>query len=323
MVTDVPGVLVGHWTDERARTGCTVVVLPEGTVASGEVRGGAPATREFALLDPTRTVDRVDAVVLTGGSAFGLATAHGVVEGLAAAGRGYETIHGRVPIVVAMALYDLGVGDGTVRPGAEHGRLAFDRAVDGAVDATVGGTTEGGDGPSMPVGAVGAGTGATVDKWSGLPRPSGLGGATLRAGTAPGAESGPRAEPEVELVVSALVAVNALGRIDDGTADHDIGPPVRPALGPPDSHGELTNTTIGVIVTNARVDKTGCQWLARSGHDGLARALYPAHMPVDGDALVAAATGQVKADPMHLRLLAQAAVTRAVRSLARLDTLGS
>jgi L-aminopeptidase/D-esterase-like protein len=313
MVTDVPGVLVGHWTDERARTGCTVVVLPEGTVASGEVRGGAPATREFALLDPTRTVDRVDAVVLTGGSAFGLATAHGVVEGLAAAGRGYETVHGRVPIVVAMALYDLGVGDGTVRPGAEQGRLAFDSALDGAVDAVVGGAAGGGAGPSMPVGAVGAGAGATVDKWSGRPRPSGLGVASLRVATAPGAEPGP-----AEVVVSALVAVNAFGRIDDGTADHDIGPPVRPALGPPDSHGELTNTTIGVIVTNARVDKTGCQWLARSGHDGLARALYPAHMPVDGDALVAAATGQVKADPMHLRLLAQAAVTRAVRSLARL-----
>ncbi len=327
MVIDVPGVLVGHWTDERARTGCTVVVLPEGTVASGEVRGGAPATREFALLDPTRTVDRVDAVVLTGGSAFGLATAHGVVEGLAAAGRGYETIHGRVPIVVAMALYDLGVGDGTVRPGAEHGRLAFDRAVDGAVssavDGAVGGAAGGGVGPSMPVGAVGAGTGATVDKWSGQPRPSGLGGATLRVAIAPGAESGPEAELAAELVVSALVAVNAFGRIDDGTADHDIGPPVRPALGPLGSDGELTNTTIGVIVTNARVDKTGCQWLARSGHDGLARALYPAHMPVDGDALVAAATGQVEADPMHLRLLAQAAVTRAVRSLARLDTLGS
>jgi L-aminopeptidase/D-esterase-like protein len=299
MVTDVPGVQVGHWTDDRARTGCTVVVLPEGTVASGEVRGGAPATREFALLDPTRTVDRVDAVVLTGGSAFGLATAHGVVEGLAAAGRGYETVHGRVPIVVAMALYDLGVGDSTVRPGAQHGRLAFDSAIGGAL------------GPSMPVGAVGAGTGATVDKWSGQPRPSGLGGATLRVATTP------EAEPGAELVVSALVAVNAFGRIDDGTADHDIGPPVRPALGPPDSHGERTNTTIGVIVTNARVDKTECQWLARSGHDGLARALYPAHMPVDGDALVAAATGQVNADPMHLRLLAQAAVTRAVRSLAR------
>lgn len=303
MVTDVPGVQVGHWTDERARTGCTVVVLPEGTVASGEVRGGAPATREFALLDPTRSVDRVDAVVLTGGSAFGLAAAHGVVEGLAAAGRGYETIHGRVPIVVAMALYDLGVGDGSVRPGAEHGRRAFDSAV-------------GGTGSSFPLGAVGAGTGATVDKWSGRPKPSGLGGATIRVATATGTESQAGSGNAAELVVSALVAVNAFGRIDDGTSDHDIGPPVRPQPGPSGGDGELTNTTIGVIVTNARVDKTECQWLARSGHDGLARALYPAHMPVDGDALVAAATGEIETEPMRLRLLAQAAVTRAVRSLA-------
>lgn len=320
MVTDVPGVLVGHWTDEQARTGCTVVVLPEGTVASGEVRGGAPATREFALLDPTRTVDRVDAVVLTGGSAFGLAAAQGVVEGLAAAGRGYETVHGRVPIVVAMALYDLGVGDGAVRPRAEHGRRAFDSALDSALD--------GADraGPPCPLGAVGVGTGATVDKWSGRPRPSGLGGATMRAavvGASTVAEaertqagSGAESGIEAELVVSALVAVNAFGRIDDGTSDHDIGPPAGPPLGSSGAVEDLTNTTIGLIVTNARVDKTGCQWLARSGHDGLARALYPAHMPVDGDALVAAATGQVEADPMHLRLLAQAVVTRAVRSLA-------
>lgn len=307
MVTDVPGVLVGHCTEERARTGCTVVVLPEGTVASGEVRGGAPATREFALLDPTRTVAAVDAVVLTGGSAFGLASAHGVVEGLSAAGRGYKTSYGRVPIVIAMGLYDLNVGDASVRPDATHGRRAFDSALETLVD---------GAGSPVPLGAVGAGSGATVDKWSGRPRPSGLGGATLRAAPAAGAEPGADPEDDAELVVSALVAVNAFGRIDDGTSDHDIGPPVPAALGPSDQ-AEPTNTTIGVIVTNARVDKTECLWLARSGHDGLARALYPAHTPVDGDALVAAATGDVDADPMQLRLLAQAVVTRAVRSLAR------
>ena len=118
MLTDVPGVAVGHWTDERARTGCTVVLLPPGTVASGEVRGGAPGTREFALLDPVRTVAMVDAVMLAGGSAFGLAAADGVVTWLAERGRGYVTPSATVPIVVGCVLYDLAIGDGSVRPDA-------------------------------------------------------------------------------------------------------------------------------------------------------------------------------------------------------------
>ena len=117
MITDVAGIRVGHWTDAAARTGCTAVLLPEGTVASGEVRGGAPATREFALLDPLRMVSRVDAVVLAGGSAFGLSAADGVMAHLEEAGVGFETAGGRVPIVVALALYDLTTGDGSVRPG--------------------------------------------------------------------------------------------------------------------------------------------------------------------------------------------------------------
>src|SRR5690606_13189799 len=151
MVTDVDGVRVGHWTDAEARTGCTVVLLPEGTVASGEVRGGAPATREFALLDPTRMVTRLDAVVLSGGSAFGLAAADGVMAHLADAGIGFETVGGPVPIVVGMSLYDLAVGDPTVRPTARDGRAAVEAATGGAVET----------------GAVGAGTGATVAKWRG------------------------------------------------------------------------------------------------------------------------------------------------------------
>jgi L-aminopeptidase/D-esterase-like protein len=149
MATDVEGVRVGHWTDAEARTGCTVVLFPEGTVASGEVRGGAPATREFALLDPTRMVTRLDAVVLSGGSAFGLAAADGVMAHLAEAGVGFETVGGRVPIVVAMCLYDLAVGDPTVRPTAEHGRAAAAGAHGGPVET----------------GRVGAGTGATAPWW--------------------------------------------------------------------------------------------------------------------------------------------------------------
>lgn len=284
MLTDVPGVRVGHWTDAQARTGCTVVLLPDGTLASGEVRGGAPASREFALLQPGRMVERLDAVVLSGGSAFGLATADGVMGWLAERDVGFATVGGPVPIVVGLSLFDLGVGDASVRPGPDHGRAAAAAATDGP----------------HAVGQVGAGTGATVDKWAGSEhaRPGGIGAATRRSG---------------DVVVSALIAVNAVGAIDDGRRDDDPGPPATSQGSPAE---QFESTTIGVVATNAIIDKAGCHLLAQSGHDGLARSLYPAHTLADGDALVAAATGTVAADLTHLRLLAMAAVTAAVRSVA-------
>ena len=280
----VPGVTVGHWTDAEARTGCTVVRFPDGTVASGEIRGGAPASREFDLLEPTRLVSRLDAVLLTGGSAFGLAAADGVMSVLEEDEIGFPTANGVVPIVVGLSLFDLGVGDPAVRPGPAEGRLAYDAATAGQHE----------------VGRVGAGTGATVGKWSGHGQPGGLVAATLRSGP---------------LVVSALIAVNAYGFVDDGTSVADLGPPRRGAsdLEPDDR----SNTTIGVVVTNAAVDKLGCHWLAQGAHDGLARSLLPAHTAADGDGLVVAATGEVEeVDPLHLRALVQASVATAVRSVA-------
>jgi L-aminopeptidase/D-esterase-like protein len=290
MTLHIDGLRVGHWTDGEARTGCSVVLLPEGTTASGEVRGGAPATREFALLEPTRTVSTVDAVVLSGGSAFGLAAAEGVMTALEAAGRGVPTAFGRVPIVVGMSLFDLGVGDPSVRPGPDEGRLATEAAL----------AAEPGTGPG---GAVGAGTGATVDKWSGHPRPGGLGVATV---------TGPASSGGRPPIVSAVIAVNAFGAIDPGGRPEDPGPPAAPSIL---ANQARANTTIGVVVTNAVASKGECRLMAESGHDGLARAVLPAHTAVDGDALVVAATGQVDADPMHLRVLVQAAVVEAVRSL--------
>ena len=283
MVTDVPGVLVGQWTDPVGRTGCTVVLLPAGCTASGEIRGGSPACREFALLDPLHRVSSIDAVVLSGGSAFGLAAADGVVEWLAERGRGYPTALGPIPIVVGLSLFDLGVGDAAARPGPAEGRLAAEHARDSGTE----------------VGPVGAGTGTTVGKWFGreAQTPGGIGAATLRSG---------------ELIVSALIAVNAFGSIDNGTTTVDIGPP-RFVASPENTFG---NTTIGVIVTNARLDKVACHLVAQSGHDGMARALLPAHTQADGDALVAVATGEVDADLFHIRLLAQQAVTLAIRSVA-------
>ena len=298
MITDVPGVRVGHWTDSRARTGCTVVLLPTGTVASGEVRGAAPGTREWALLDPLRTVDRVNAVVLTGGSAFGLAACDGVMRWCEEAGVGWPTRAGPVPIVVGMVLFDLLVGDGTVRPGAAEGYAAC----------------AGASSDALLRGAVGAGAGATVGKHRpDRVRPAGLGSATER-------DSG--------LIVSALVAVNAHGDIRGlDIRGPDISGPgwVAAPSSAAASRGHLASpgpteaTTIGVIVTNARLSKLQCLLLAQAGHDGLARALEPVHTAFDGDALVAAATGtfDVVAEGAeqfeHIRSLAARAVEAAVR----------
>jgi L-aminopeptidase/D-esterase-like protein len=285
----LPGVAVGHWTDEAARTGCTVVLLPPGTVASGEVRGGAPATREFDLLGPERLVDRIDAVVLTGGSTFGLAAADGVVHLLAQRGIGFPTAAGPVPIVVAMGLFDLLVGDGSVRPRADHGHAAATHASS-----------------TFTFGAVGAGAGATAGKWRGrdLTRDSGLGAAVVQRG---------------ELAVLALIAVNAFGDIDDGDDRPLIDriPPAEEML-TPDGADAFTNTTIGLIATNATLGKGECLLVAQSGHDGFARALFPSHTRVDGDALVVAATGSLaRTDAVdEVRLLAVAAVEQAIRAAA-------
>ena len=146
MITEIAGVRVGHWTDPSAETGCTVVLLPDGAIASGEVRGGAPATRDFALLEPGRIVERLDAVVLSGGSAYGLAACSGVMATLEAVGVGFETTGGVVPIVVGMSLYDLGTGDASVRPGPEQGAAAVAAAT----------------GDTVALGRIGAGAGATV-----------------------------------------------------------------------------------------------------------------------------------------------------------------
>jgi L-aminopeptidase/D-esterase-like protein len=285
VITDVPGVLVGHWTDVQARTGCTVVRLPAGTVASAEVRGGAPASRELELLAPHRTVDRLDAVALSGGSAFGLATADGVMRVLEAEGIGFATSVGVVPIVVGLALFDLGVGDASVRPGPVEGEVACRAAASGPV----------------AIGQVGAGAGATLGKWRGTEhaRPGGIATATVT---------------DSDVVVAALVVVNATGDIDEGSAsggDLDLSPLRRH----PAEAYRGTNTTIGVIVTNARLDKNGCLVVAQGGHDGMARSLFPPHTGADGDALVAAATGTVAADVDLVRAMAMVAVERAIRGL--------
>ena len=280
------------------------MLFPEGTVASGEVRGGAPATREFDLLAPERTVECLNALVLSGGSAFGLAAADGVVAHLADEGTGFPTGGGPVPIVVGLSLYDLLEGDGSVRPGPAEGRAAA-KAATPPVDAPV------------PTGSVGAGTGATVGTWRGRDhaRPGGLGVAVVA----------PR-----RLTVAGGVAVNAAGDIGDPATSTAVADGV--CRGWPDSGdlftappvagaeaGSRGNTTIGAEVTDAALTKGECLLLAQSAHDGLARAVFPPHMRSDGDAFVAAATGTVPrgngdggADLDVLRVLTVAAVEQAV-----------
>jgi L-aminopeptidase/D-esterase-like protein len=275
MLTDVAGIEVGHWTDPVAQTGCTVVLLPDGAVSAAEVRGGAASTRGFSALVPGRGSGRLDAVVLAGGSAFGLAACDGVVGWLEAHGRGFPSTVGPIPIVAGMILFDLRVGDGTVRPTAASGRAACEAASSGSFDT----------------GRVGAGTGCSIDKWRGDEhrRPGGIGTVTLRHG---------------DLVVSALIACNAWGGLRDGAAY----PPVDLVPSP------IEHTTIGVIATNAALDKVGCYVVAQQSHDGLARALDPVHTAADGDALVAVAVGSVAATMTTVGTLAARAVEAATRA---------
>jgi len=286
LITDVPGIRAGHWTG--AGTGVTAVVAPPGTVGSGEVRGGAPATRETALLDPSRLVDQVDAIVLTGGSAFGLATADGVMGHLAAQERGVATSGGPVPIVPTAAVFDLAPSGGE-RPGPDEGVAA-------AVAA------EGGS--PFETGRVGAGRGATVGKWRGPDHavPGGLGSASAGDGDA---------------VVGALAVVNAIGDVvaADGTVlAGSTAPPGSPAFPEPQPFRPGENTTLVVVATNARLTKADCHLLAVSAHHGLARSLHPSHTRFDGDVVFTLATGAVDGHLDRLRVLTTEVVAAAVRS---------
>ncbi|RSM58086.1 multidrug transporter [Actinoplanes sp. ATCC 53533] len=270
----------GHWTGPG--TGVTVILPPAGTVGSGEVRGGAPATREFALLEPTRLVDRVDAVVLSGGSAFGLAAAEGVMSLLRERGEGFPTPAGPVPIVIGMSIFDGSVRTGP--PDAAGGRAA-------ALSAYAG--------TALTGGRVGAGTGASTGKWRGRLDPGGLGLAEREAGA---------------VRVAAVVAVNAWGDVLGRDGDPLFGGP--PGQTRPAGPYAMQNTTVAVVLTDARLSKSDCFLLAQSGHTGFARAIHPAHSRFDGDAVVALATGlsAAEADLDLLRAVTVDTVAAAVRA---------
>jgi L-aminopeptidase/D-esterase-like protein len=265
-ITSVPGIEVGHWSDTTARTGCTVVVLPEPNVVAGEVRGAAPGSRETALLQPGMRVEQAQAIVLTGGSAFGLAAADGVVRALEADGRGHETLVARVPIVPAAVIFDLFPGDPTVRPGPEQGEAAYRAASSAPVQS----------------GMVGAGTGATVAKWRGFEhmQPGGIGSAVRRVGDA---------------TVGALVVVNAVGDVFTLSGEPLTGGPHEP--GPPVTSPEpMTNTTLVVVATDFLMTRNELTRLAVRSHDALAACIRPVHTRFDGDIAYAVSCGSVHCD---------------------------
>jgi L-aminopeptidase/D-esterase-like protein len=282
VITDVPGIRVGHVTDRTALTGCTVILCPPGTVGSVEVRGGAPGTHETDGLRPGTVGREVHAVLLTGGSAFGLAAASGVQRWLEERGIGFAAGPARVPIVPAAVLFDLGIGDPTVRPGPDDGYAACEAASDGPVAE----------------GSVGAGTGATVAK---LPDPS-LG---VKGGI------GSASERRDELVVGAIAAVNALGAIVDerGThiAENRGDPAAEPVL------WTYANTTLVVVATNARLTKEYAGRLAQAAQQGVSAAVRPAHTLWDGDTSFALATGAVQAHLLHVEELGARVTAEAIR----------
>lgn len=307
-ITDVPGIRVGHWTDRRAATGCTVVLCETCTTAAVDVRGGAPGTRETEVLAHANLVRLCHAVVLSGGSAFGLASASGVMRWLVEHDIGFGTTVRKVPIVPAAVLFDLGLGKPDASPGEAEGYLAARRARAGAVTQ----------------GSVGAGTGATVAKILGKEH-------CLKGGVGTASVAGPHG-----LVVGAIVANNASGQVvDPDTARVVAGPraarrgfvPLAEAmtLRTAQMDALVESTTLVCVATNATLDHSQAQRLAIQAHDGLARVISPAHTFGDGDVTFTISMGQAEVrseDLFVLGVMTARAVERAlVKSVQMATTL--
>ena len=290
-----PGFRVGHFTDPGGETGCTVVLPPSGNVCSYDLRGSSPGSRELASLDLERRATEVHGLLLTGGSAFGLAAADGVMAWLEEHGVGYRTEIATIPIVPAAVIFDLGASKDHGRPGPKAGYAACQAAVEEPVVA----------------GRVGAGTGATVGKWAGREyrSPGGLGMAVMELNG---------------VSLAALAVVNALGDVvaEDGSvlAGTTARNPTFRAPAEP-TEATIANTVLAVVTTNAALDKTQVRFLAARGSDGITKSVRPAHTRYDGDLVFAVtgppAAGAPKANLDVLGLLAADAVAAAVRNAVR------
>jgi L-aminopeptidase/D-esterase-like protein len=298
MLTAVPGFKVGHFTESKAMTGCTVILCPPKTRASCDVRGNSPGSRELALLAPEKSVQEIHAVLLTGGSAFGLAAADGVMRWLEEHNIGYPTPWAKVPLVPTAVVFDLNAGSSTVRPDALSGYRACDTASNGSFDE----------------GNVGAGTGTTVGKWKGTEfwMKGGLGSASAE-------QSG--------LIVGALAVVNAVGDIinENGTILAGARRPDGQFVGAAELYRPLArgkvleqaNTTLVVVATNANLSKLELHRVAQRMHDGMARAIVPIHTSYDGDVSFALACGNVKADLDLVSEIAAQIAAEAIRRAVR------
>lgn len=283
-ITRVRGIEVGHWTDTEGGTGCTVVALPEPNVVAVEIRGAAPGSRETALLEPGMRVEQCQAILLTGGSVFGLAAADGVVGGMEEDGRGHITPAGPIPIVPAAVIFDFLPGRPNRRPGRDDGLSAYRARSAGPV----------------PVGLVGAGTGATAAKWRGFDHmvPGGLGSAVREVGDA---------------VVGALVVLNPVGDVFSLTGESLTGGPHEP--GPPQLiPPSFTNTTLIVVATDARLTRNELGRLCVRANDALATCVRPAHTRFDGDVAFGVSCGAVDEDVEALAEGAYGATASAIEN---------
>jgi L-aminopeptidase/D-esterase-like protein len=265
-LTAITGVKVGHWTHPESPTGCTVVVLPEPNVTGVEVRGGAPGTRETDLLALTSRVQQVQAILFTGGSAFGLAAADGVVGELAREGRGHPTPAGRVPLVPGAVVFDLSIEEPGPRPDAAAGAAAYMAASNGPVE----------------LGRVGAGAGTSAAKWRGFEHlvRTGIGSASFE--TADGH------------LVAALVVLNPVG--DVFTLEGEALTGGEPVPGPPGLRPQPVNTVLCHVVTDSAMSRSELSRLAVRAHDAIGACIRPAHTRWDGDVVFVTAVGTVAGD---------------------------
>ena len=307
-ITDISGIKVGHYTDKEAVTGCTVILCESGAIGGVDVRGSAPGTRETDLLRPMNLVERVQAILLSGGSAFGLDATGGVMRYLEEQGFGQETMVAKVPIVPAAVLFDLDIGNSKIRPGAEEGYKACLAATE----------------KEVAEGCVGAGTGATVGKFLGIDQAtkSGLGTASCKICG--------------DIIVAALVAVNAVGDVIDCKTGKLLAGPrnqnnkgflntIELLTGSTSSHKQNplpSNTTLGVVATNACLNKEQINKLAQMAQDGLARAINPSHTMYDGDTIFALSLGDKAGDLTTLGAAAANVVAEAiVRAVEQAETM--
>jgi len=309
-LTDVPGFQVGHAQDFKGATGCTVVLCPPGTVGGLDVRGSAAGTRQTDSLQPFHFVDEVHAVLLSGGSAFGLDASGGVMRFLEERNIGYQTSSGKVPIVPTAIIYDLGIGEGQIRPNRQMGYQACLNSHSGRVEE----------------GSVGAGTGASVGKLMGIRWATKGGLGTLSIVLPNG------------VIVAALLVVNAFGDVVDpedrrilaGARDPQIGTSfinsaarIKEGFSPPRAETVFQNTTLGIVATNAKLSKRQTIKVAQMAQSGLARTISPIHSTVDGDLIFALSAGDVRYDVNAVGLLAEEAVAAAViRAIREADGLG-